>query len=125
MRRYEAFDFDQSQFKAPDTTKYYSYQCEFDTRPLFKKNIADIRMDSQNIYVLVRLVQDVFERPYMEQHQYVVISRINGQRSTYSFPDYAKNLKGYGIGYSDENGYFPFTLVYTNHGWELQQLNVK
>lgn len=86
MLNYKAFEINDSLISIPDTSDYYTYNCNALIEPYLNRKITDIKINEENIYCLIRHCEDAFERPALEKYSLIEINRSNGQHQELNFP---------------------------------------
>lgn len=121
---YYAFVLDDSVFQVPDTSDYYSYACNALAEPYLNRKIADLKIDDRYIHCLVRNCTDAFERPELEDYNYVIIDRITGMRETFDFPARANDERriSYGLKRYGNGSVVPFYISRFNGNWRIFEL---
>ncbi|MCX4368785.1 MAG: hypothetical protein OSJ41_04650 [Duncaniella sp.] len=123
-RDYSAFDIDISKFATPDTTDFYTYNCNSLAEPYLSRKLVDIKADKRRIHCLMRLCSDAFERPDLEEYRYIIIDRMTGNRSTYSYPSPTdgEHRMGYGLRRTHDGQVEPYFISKHADGWTVTLL---
>lgn len=124
QNNYEAFHIDEDVFQKPDSTDYYSYNCNAIAAPYLNRKIVDIKIDNNNIHCLIRNCTDAFERPEFEDYNYVIINRDTGQKEIFDFPDRLKSERriAYGLRREDNGMVTPYYISRLNNQWRILTL---
>ena len=126
-KEYLAFDLDDSFFQVPDSTDYYSYNCNALAEPMLNREIRDVKVAGNYIFCIMRNVTDAFERPEREKYNLIVINRVTGKRKVLDFPevDVGENRRiAYGLRRLSNGDVEPFYVTNTNDGWYVVILAV-
>lgn len=123
---YKAFLLDESIFKIPDTSDYYSYNCNALAEPFLNRKIVDIKVDTRNIHSIVRNCTDAFERPELEKYEYVVINRVTGERKVFDFPisEDGERRIAYGLRRLENGGVNPFVISGLDNKWSIYEYSI-
>ena len=125
QRLYIAFQLDDSIFQVPDSSDYYSYNCNALAEPYLSRKIVDLKIDDEYIHCLVRNCTDAFERPELEDYNYIVIDRNTGKRDIMKFPSRDSNERrvAYGLKRNLNGTVRPFYLRSFNDGWRIVEVS--
>lgn len=123
---YEAFHIDECLFQEPDSTDYYTYNCNALATPLLNRKIVDLKLDRHYIHCLVRNCTDAFERPEYEDYNYVIINRKSGKKDTFVFPkiNEAERRIAYGLRRTEDNSITPYYIYRHGDDWILSMVNI-
>ena len=125
-RHYKAFSVDESVLTVPDTTDYYSYRCNLLAEPFLNRKIVDIKADDHNIHCILRHCTDAFERPELEEYDYILINRDSGERATFEFPDKATDERriAYGLRRRPDMSVAPFLISNADGHWTVSEFSI-
>lgn len=121
---YKAFELDEKIFQIPDTSDYYSYNCNALSEPYLNRKIFDLKIDEKNIHCLLRHCTDAFERPEIEDYNYIIINRDSGERKTYNFPkrENGERRITYGLKRNNDGSVTPFYISFLDGIWRIYEL---
>lgn len=123
MSCYKAFQMDEKIFQVPDTTDYYSYNCNALAEPFLNRKIVDIKIDERHIHCLLRHCTDAFERPELEEYNYIIINRDSGKREIFNFPkrETEERRITYGLKRNVDGSVNPFYIRLLNGSWRIYE----
>lgn len=124
-KRFKAFSIDGSIFQTPDSTDYYSYNCNALAEPYLDRKIVDIKADDLYIHCLLRNCTDAFERPELEHYEYIIVERNSGLRKYFEFPAKTESERriAYGLRRQYDGSVAPFIINLLEGKWSVSVLS--
>lgn len=84
----------------------------------------DLKIDDKNIHCLLRNCTDAFERPELEDYEYIVVNRNSGERKDLKFPPAIAGERriAYGLRRESDGSVLPYMIRNINDGWEVTMM---
>lgn len=113
---YTAFDIPSELIPRPDDSAFYSYDCVDPYISVFNRNIVDVKLTEDNIYLLIRYGLHAKEDLETDEYSVIKIDRECGCKTENKFNINNNELKCYGLRRT-ENGIEPYAICKTNNTW--------
>jgi|GEM_PF-7061093 len=115
---YTTFDIPSEFIPRPDDSAFYSYDCVDPYVSVFNRNIVDVKLTEDNIYLLIRYGLHAKMDLETDEYSVIKIDRECGCKTEKKFSINNNGLKFYGLRRT-EKGIEPYAICKINNKWKV------